>query len=120
MKASGGVNVSVEAFNVYGEEVSVVGNCHGPDLVYEVVCVLDVTGMFGGKGVEEMVYEEGDIVGCGTAIRDYGSAGRDLEGNCPTFWWFMNFWEKVECAGSRLVWSDQKVILFFADEVISI
>lgn len=36
-----GVNVCVKAVYVYGEYVGVVWNCHGPDFVYEVVCVLD-------------------------------------------------------------------------------
>lgn len=53
--SSWGMYVCVQAVNVYGEKVSMIGNCHGSNLMYEVVCVLDVTGVSGGERVDEVI-----------------------------------------------------------------
>ena len=68
-----------------------VGDDHGFDGVYEMVCVLNVTGVFCGKWSEEVVYVLGDVVGGAVAVRNDRSAGGDFMGYGPGGGVFMNF-----------------------------
>ena len=63
-----GIDVGVETVDVDCEKVGVVGDDHGPDGVYEVICVFDVTGVFSREGAEEVIYVLGDVVGGAAAI----------------------------------------------------
>lgn len=90
LKTECGVDVGIEAIDINCEEVGVVGDDHGPDSVYEVVCIFNVTGVFGREGAEEVVYVLSDVVGGAAAIRNNGSAGGDFMGYCPGGGVFMN------------------------------
>ncbi len=83
LKSKCGVDVGIQAIDVHCEEISMVGDDHGSDGIYEMICVLYVAWVFCRKGAKEVVYVLGDIVGGAVAIRDDGSAGGDFVRYCP-------------------------------------
>ncbi len=93
LKSECGVDIGVEAVDVYCKEIGMVGDDHGSDGVYEMVCILYVAGVFCGEGAKEVVYVLGDIVGGAVTIRDDGSAGGDFVGYCPGYRIFVDLGE---------------------------
>ena len=62
------VYIGVEAINVYGEEVCLQWDSHGFQEVQKMICILDVAGVLGGEGAQEMVNILGDVIGGAVAV----------------------------------------------------
>lgn len=54
-------------------------------------------------------------MGCAVTVRDYWMTGRNLKGNGPGRRVFVDFWQKVELAGTWVVGSEQEILLFCCD-----
>lgn len=68
LESKGGVDIGVQPVDINCEEMGMDGDDHGPDGIYEMICVFYVAWVFCGDGAEKVIYVLGDVVGGAVAV----------------------------------------------------